>query len=71
MAVASSASLLVAALLFTALFKHAPEIAANTTTHRNFDFIWSPVICCFDCPIEPASLPQTPLLANVTGTFED
>src|SRR5882762_1307561 len=44
MAVASSTSLLVAALLFTTPLKHAAkiataEIATNTTTHRAFDFI--------------------------------
>jgi hypothetical protein len=40
MAVASAASwLLLAALLLTAPFKHAPEITASATTHRAFDFM--------------------------------
>jgi len=37
--VASAASLLVAAPLFTAPFRHAPEIDATTIIHRAFDFM--------------------------------
>ena len=53
MAVASSTSLL-AAMLFTVPFKYAPASTASATIHRAFDFMCSPVICCFDGQTLPA-----------------
>jgi hypothetical protein len=72
MAVASAASwLLLAALLLTAPFKHAPKITASVTTHRAFDFMR----CLYDFPVlttKPnCSIRQSLPLGNVAHDWQD